>query len=82
MDISNAQEYIGHALTIIGVLSVVATFTPTPIDNMVLVGLRKALNLLAMNWGQAENLVIPGDPDSKTERDQRQARKHKKPRGK
>ncbi len=48
-------------LAVIGALSMIATFTPTPVDDGILAALRKVLNLLAFNWGEAENARKPGD---------------------
>ena len=51
----------GIGLTdVIGILSIIATITPTPVDDGVLAVLRKVLNLGAMNFGQSENLKKPG----------------------
>ena len=61
IDINSPQAVIELILQVIGVLSVIATVTPTPVDNVVLVALRKVLNLLAMNWAQSENKKKPGD---------------------
>lgn len=48
-------------IDVIGILSVIAAFTPTPKDDLILVALRKILNLGAMNFGQSENKVKPGE---------------------
>ena len=45
---------------IIGILSIIATVTPTPVDDGVLAVLRKMLNLGAMNFAQSENVKKPG----------------------
>ena len=45
---------------IIGILSIIATVTPTPVDDGVLAVLRKMLNLGAMNVAQSENVKKPG----------------------
>jgi hypothetical protein len=58
-DIKNYGEI---ALQVIGVLSVVAAITPTPIDNAILVALKKLINAGAFNWLEAENKRKPGDP--------------------
>jgi hypothetical protein len=52
MDIQNILEI---ATSVIGVLSIVASFTPTPIDNVVLVALKKALDMGAFNFLHAKN---------------------------
>ena len=54
------KNYSEVALQVIGVLSVVAAITPTPIDNAILVGLKKLINLGAFNWLEAENKKKPG----------------------
>ena len=60
MDYSPA-ELIEIALQVVGVLSVIATITPNPTDNLVLVALRKLLNIGAMNMAQSENKKKPGE---------------------
>ena len=74
--ITQASPYFGTALEIIGAASVVARLTPTPIDNLVLVALKTAINFIAMNSGPAENLEVPGDPKTIKQRKKRaEARK-------
>lgn len=45
---------------IIGILSIIATITPTPVDDGILAVLRKLLNAGAMNFGESENVKKPG----------------------
>ena len=45
---------------IIGILSILATVTPTPVDDGMLAMARKLLNLGAMNFAQSENAKKPG----------------------
>ena len=52
MDILSIIEL---ATSVVGVLSVVASITPNPVDNIVLLGLNKALNYGAFNVGKAKN---------------------------
>lgn len=40
---------------VVGVLAVIATITPTPVDNVVLGVLKKALDIGAFNFGKAKN---------------------------
>lgn len=49
------QSTIEVALQVIGVASIVAAVTPTPVDNVVLAVLKKVLNITAMNVGKAKN---------------------------
>lgn len=58
---SDIERYLAYATQIIGVLSVIAAVTPTPIDNAVLIALKKLINLGAFNVLGAENTQIPGD---------------------
>ena len=53
---------------VVGVLSIIAAFTPTPVDDGILAALRKILNLGAMNIGQAENKYKPGDGQPRPKR--------------
>lgn len=46
---------------VVGALSMIAAFTPTPVDDGILAALRKILNFAAFNWGEAENVRKPGD---------------------
>jgi hypothetical protein len=52
MDILNILEIV---TSVVGVLSVVASLTPNPVDNAILLGLNKALNIGAFNIGKAKN---------------------------
>jgi hypothetical protein len=63
MNPSDLQNYSEIALSVIGFLSIVAAVTPTPIDNVVLVGLKKLINFGAFNWLGAENKKKPGVKD-------------------
>ncbi len=53
--LNNAPQYIQIVLQIIGVASAIAAVTPTPKDDLILVGIRKALDFLAFNFGHAKN---------------------------
>jgi hypothetical protein len=55
MDVTNVQEMLELATSIIGVLSIVASVTPTPIDNVVLLALKKAIDFGAFNFFRAKN---------------------------
>ena len=46
---------------VIGVLSIIAALTPTPVDDGILAVLKKVVNFGAFNWGEAENARKPGD---------------------
>jgi hypothetical protein len=48
-------EILEIAAQVVGILAIVASFTPTPIDNVVLVALKKALDFGAFNVGKAKN---------------------------
>ena len=61
MELQAITEYVELALQLIGALSMVAAITPTPKDDNLLADVRKILNVFAMNWGQSENKVKPGD---------------------
>ena len=61
MSPNEIKEYSEMALSIIGLLSVVAAITPNPIDNVVLIALKKALDFGAFNWLSAENKRKPGE---------------------
>ena len=52
MDILSIIEI---ATSVVGVLSVVASITPNPVDNAILLGLNKVLNIGAFNVGKAKN---------------------------
>lgn len=54
-------DILEKATQVVGVLSIIATVTPTPKDDVILVVLRKLLNFGAMNFGQSENKVKPGE---------------------
>ena len=54
------KEIAEIALQVIGVLSVIAAVTPTPVDNAVLIVLKKIINLGGFNWLEAENAKKPG----------------------
>jgi len=45
---------------LIGILSMIAAFTPTPVDDGVLAILRKVLNLGGFNFGESKNAKVPG----------------------
>lgn len=47
--------------SIIGILSIVAAFTPTPVDNAILIAIKKALDLGGFNFLSAENKKKPGE---------------------
>jgi hypothetical protein len=49
------EEYIELALAIVGVASILATLTPTNIDNKVVSMVSKFVHLIAMNFGSAAN---------------------------
>ena len=49
------KEILEIATQVIGVLSIVASITPTPIDNGILLVLKKALDIGAFNFGRAKN---------------------------
>ena len=55
MNPEQIPEYVEIGLQIVGVASLIATVTPTPKDNVVLGGIKTVLNVLAGNWGKAEN---------------------------
>ena len=63
MDISPDQieHFVEVALQVVGVGSVIAAVTPTPIDNVVFVALKKLINLIGFNFAKAENKEKPGD---------------------
>ena len=52
---TNAPHYIQIGLTVVGAASAIATLTPTPQDDVILLVLHKALNFLACNFGNAKN---------------------------
>jgi len=53
--IVRAPEYLEIAGSVIATAAVIATFTPSPVDNGVLVILKKILDVFAMNFGKAKN---------------------------
>lgn len=55
------QSYAEIATSVIGVCSIIAAITPNPVDNAVLVAIKKAINLAAINVGCAENKYKPGE---------------------
>ncbi len=55
MNIESIQQIAEIAAQVIGVAAVVATITPTPVDDGILMTLKKVLSILAMNIGQAKN---------------------------
>lgn len=57
MEFAELLQYVTveNALKVIGVLSMIATITPTPVDNIVLATLTKVINLGGMNFGKAKN---------------------------
>jgi Na+-transporting NADH:ubiquinone oxidoreductase subunit NqrD len=60
MTIDDVQKITEIALQVIGVCSVIAAATPTPIDNAALVIVRKIIDFGALNWWNADNLHKPG----------------------
>jgi len=60
VNIDDVQKVTEIALQVIGILSVVAAATPNPVDNAVLIVLRKLIDLGALNFWHAENLHKPG----------------------
>lgn len=53
----------GFGLTdIVGILSIIAALTPTPVDNALLGMLKAALNIGGFNWGGAKNAEKPALP--------------------
>lgn len=53
--IENIQNIAEIVAQVIGVAAVIAAITPTPVDDGILATLKKVLNILAMNVGQAKN---------------------------
>jgi hypothetical protein len=53
--IANAPEYLQIAGSIIGAAAVVATFTPTPADDGILMIAKRILDIFACNFGKAKN---------------------------
>ena len=54
------EKYVTIGFQFIGVMSMIATITPTPKDDNAIAKVRQVLNLLAMNFGQSENKNKPG----------------------
>ena len=52
-----------NVTSIIGILSVVAAVTPTPVDNAILIAIKQGLNLGGFNFLNAENKKKPGQKD-------------------
>jgi len=67
-EIMEALQWLtGHGFGLtdaIGLLSIIAALTPTPIDNAVLGIVKAAINLGGGNWGGARNEKKPKLPDS------------------
>jgi hypothetical protein len=55
MNPETIANVIEGALQLVGFCSVIAVFTPTPVDNAVLGVLKRCLDFAAMNWGHARN---------------------------
>ena len=57
MELAEILQYLtpDNALKVIGVLSVIAAITPTPVDNAILAFLRKVIDLGAFNFLNAKN---------------------------
>ena len=53
--IAHAPQYLQIATSIVGIASMVAALTPSPADDGVLRAVRKALDFLAFNFGNASN---------------------------
>ena len=64
-EVRQALEWLtGHGFGLtdaIGILSIIAALTPTPIDNAILIAVKKAINLGGANWLNAENKRKPGE---------------------
>jgi len=59
------EWFTGYGLgvtDIIGILSIVAALTPTPVDNALLGLLKAATNIGGFNWGGAANAKKPKLP--------------------
>lgn len=61
MNPETIANIIEGALHVVGVASIIAVFTPTPTDNVVLKVLKKCLDFAAMNWGHAKNAEAKRD---------------------
>jgi hypothetical protein len=55
MDAAQVREIVEVSAQIIGVASVIASVTPTPVDDGILAVLKRILNIFAFNIGQAKN---------------------------
>ena len=55
------QEAVEMVAAVIGLLSVIAAITPTPVDNAILIALKKLIDVAAFNFLSAENKRKPGD---------------------
>jgi hypothetical protein len=53
--IEKAPQYLEIAGSVIATAAVIATFTPSPVDNGVLIILKRILDVFAMNFGKARN---------------------------
>ena len=53
-----------NVTAIIGILSIVAAVTPTPVDNAILIAVKKVLDLGGFNFLSAENKTKPGQKKS------------------
>jgi len=61
------EWFTGHGFgvtDIIGILSIIAAITPTPVDNALLGMLKAAINVGAGNWGGAKNEKKPKLPEA------------------
>lgn len=81
MDPSDIEKYLSYATSIIGVLSIVAAVTPTPIDNAVLVVLKQLINLGGFNFGGAENIEVPGDKSTVEQKKKRSETRKRRGKG-
>lgn len=53
--LTNAYAYFQVVVGVVGVASMVAAITPTPKDDNAIAAVRKVLDLLAFNFGNAKN---------------------------
>lgn len=53
--LTNAYAYFQIAASAVGVAAMVAALTPTPKDDNAIAAVRKVLDLLAFNFGNAKN---------------------------
>lgn len=49
-------QYVELGFQIIGVAALIATITPTPVDDGILMTLKRILDIVALNIGHAKNL--------------------------